>query len=315
MITTINHAPMNMTATTSSCLIRYIEIWKPDPDMPGRVILESCNVVESDALRPVTSSTSALAAGEGIVGSAVQQRGPVIYQDMPSVDLERMRNESGVDINAVLAFPVFDDHDLVNVIAFGFVQGYGAVELWSRDDRDELSISGSFYRGLESFEYISQHVRFPKGAGLPGYCWKFNQATMLNDPASNPNFIRSFDRDPATLSAVIGIPVSREYGFPSAIMLLLSSAEIPLARYIGIAKVESGKPTDEIPAPPCTVVAIEGSTLEGEEVSWQSEITDQVAASRSVVLFSQDNSNLDAAGIAIPCFSKGAIDRLIFFKF
>ena len=315
MNTTINQNKPVMTATTASCLIRYMEVWTPDPDVANRVQLQSANVIEPGNLRGVAASVTEVTAGDGIVGSAVQQRAPVIYQDLPSVDISRISAESGVEITAVLAFPVYDNEDLVNVILFGFVDGYGAVELWSRDDRDELAISGSFYRGLEQFEYISQHVKFPKGAGLPGHCWKFNEPKMINDPASNPNFIRSFDRDPAQLDSVIGIPVSREYGFPSAIMLLLSSAQTPVANYASIAKVSSEKPTEAMPFPPIAISTIEGSTEESESVTWHQEVVDQIAKTRSVTVVAANEANGHCPGIAIPCFAKSVVDRVVFFMF
>ena len=304
-----------MTATTASCLIRYMEVWTPDPDVVNRVQLQSANVIESGNLRSVAASVTEVTAGEGIIGSAIQQRAPVIYQDLPSIDLTRISNESGVEITAVLAFPVYDGQELVNVVLFGFVDGYGAVELWSRDDRDELAISGSFYRGLESFEYMSQHVKFPKGAGLPGYCWKFNQPKMLNDPASNQNFIRSFDRDPATLVSVMGIPVSRKYGYPSAIMLLLSSEQTPISQYQSIAKVSSEKPNEETPFPPIVISAIEGSTQDSDSVTWHQQVVDQIAETRSVTVVAASDANGQSPGIAIPCFAKAVVDRVVFFKF
>ena len=180
-----------MTATQSNCLIRYIEIWSPGTGGDDRLHLDSCKVVQPGAYRDVGSSVTTLAAGEGIAGSALQQRAPVIFQGLPGVELSRISAQSGVAITAMIAFPVFDEHELVNVIGLGLVEGDSAVEIWSRDDRDELAISGSYYHGLESLDYISRYVRFPKGAGLPGHCWKYNQPKMLTQPATHPGFICS----------------------------------------------------------------------------------------------------------------------------
>ena len=56
------------------------------------------------------------------------------------------------------------------------------------------------------------------------------------------NFIRSFDRDPADLGQCIGLPISREYGFPASILLLLSNSERPLGSAIDVWRCESQKP-------------------------------------------------------------------------
>ena len=103
MNTITQEPPSLMTATTDSCLIRYLEIWVPAAD--GSVVLESANVVDATQLRAVFPSVTKFNVGEGAIGSAVKQRAPVIFQDLPSTDLERVKNESGVEISAILVFP------------------------------------------------------------------------------------------------------------------------------------------------------------------------------------------------------------------
>lgn len=308
--------PLTMTATTASCLIRYVEVWTPEPDNPQQVVLESANIINPENLNPISPSVTRFNEGEGAIGSAIRQRAPVIFQDMPCADLERIRSETNVDISALLAFPVYFEDKLINVIALGLIEGHGAAEIWTRDDRDELSISGSFYRGLDSFEYISQHVKFPKGAGLPGVCWKQGIPKMVNDPSANPNFIRSFDRDPAKLESVIGLPISRTYGYPASILLLMSSEANPLSKYSAIVKVEAEEPTEEVPLPAMQATAIECSSDGSESLSWQQAAIDGVSnCGRSSILTGDDIGDGYHAAIAVPFSKKGRTDRVMILAF
>ncbi len=313
MTTATQDHPPSMTATTN-CLIRYIEIWVPGND--GSVVLESARVVDADCLRALTPQITTFQLGEGLIGSAVKQRSPVIFQDLPSTDLQRVRDQSGVPVTAMLAFPVYLEDRLINVIAVGLVDGDGAAEIWTRDDRDELSVSGSIYRGLDSFEYMSQHVRFPKGAGLPGYCWKFGVPKMLSDPGTNPNFIRSFDRDRAALTSVVGLPISRSYGYPESILLLMSSQSIPLANYAAVLKVDAALPEDDAPFPPITVTSIENSSQEDDDIDWQQTAVDQMAACGSCCLIDEEALCGGFKGVvAIPFTKKGRVDRAVLLAF
>ena len=307
---------LTMTATTASCLIRYVEIWTPAPDNPQQVILESANIIDPESLSPVSPSVKIFNDGEGAIGSAMRQRAPVIFQDSPCADLERIRHETNVNISAILAFPVYFEDKLINVIAFGLIEGHGAAEIWTRDDRDELSISGSFYRGLDSFEFISQHVKFPKGAGLPGVCWKQGIPKMLNDPNGNPNFIRSFDRDRAKLTSVIGLPISRTYGYPASILLLMSSEANPLSNYGALVKVEADEPTEDVPLPAMQATAIECSSDGGESISWQQAVVDSVAGcGRCSILAGDEIGDGYHAAIAVPFSKKGRTDRVLILAF
>ncbi len=308
--------PHIMTATTASCLIRYVEVWTPSPDNPGQVILESANLINPENLTPISPSVTRFNDGEGAIGSAMRQRGTVIFQDMPCADLERVRNETGADITAFMAFPVYFEDKLINVVAFGLIDGHGAVEIWTRDDRDELSISGSFYGGLEAFEYISQHVKFPKGAGLPGVCWKQGIPKMVNDPNGNPNFIRSFDRDPAKLTSVIGLPISRSYGYPASILLLMSSEANPLAKYSAIVKVEADQPTEEVPLPKMQATAIECGSNGSESISWQQAAVDSVAnCGRCSIVTGDPIGDGYHSAIVVPFSKKGRTDRVMILAF
>ena len=181
---------------------------------------------------------------------------------------------------------------------FGLAVGNGGLEIWSRDDRDELAISGSYYQGLPSFEFISQHVRFPKGAGLPGACWKEDRPRIIAQPQTAPDFIRSFDRDPAHLGDCVGLPIGREYGFPAAILLLLSDENLPLALKLDVwHKQSESSSSDEI--------VFSGTRPETANATWCQAICDQLIESPNALLLDQSSALLPnnyQSGLFLPFY-------------
>ncbi|MEM7315033.1 MAG: GAF domain-containing protein, partial [Planctomycetota bacterium] len=249
-------------------------------------------------------------------GSAWKQQGPVILQDMPCAELQAANERTGMQLESLVAIPILDGHKLINVVVLGIGPGYGGLEIWSRDDRDELSLSGSFYRGLDSFEYMSQFVRFPRGSGLPGACWKECRPKMVNNPDTNPNFIRSFAKDPAFLDTCLGIPVSRDFGSSAYVLLALSSSQCPLAKQIDVVSCESGKPTEDEPHP--TVAPIEVFSTQGSLMNdgWIATVCDQLAVSRKAILSRSgiQRDDRENASLVIPFFERNRLTSYVALK-
>ena len=295
-----------------NCLVRYVEIWRPDSD---RLILQSATVLESSDARKVEHSKSMIRQGDGIAGSAWQQKAAVIFQDRPCIVLQQAERETGIELAAMLAVPFFENGALVNVIVFGFGRGHGGVEIWARDDRDELSISGSFYDGLPTFDFMSRHVRFPKGAGLPGNCWKRSQPGMISQPGMNPDFIRSFDQDPAELATCLGVPISHEYGYPASILLFLSSTDSPFARRIDLLTCDTDAPTEEEPFPGIEITDWQSSdeSISDFQIRWNS-VCKRLASTRQAILMDRSQTDLPNgfhSALVIPLFSKQQISNVI----
>ena len=139
---------------------------------------------------------------------AWNQRSAVILQEAPSELLQRISTQNGLELTALIAYPIIHGHDVLSVVVLGIGCGPGAFEVWSRDDRDELSISASYYSGLKSLEFISRYVRFPKGAGLPGVVWKSRQPKLVVNLAKSPDFMRSFDSGETQPDTGLGLPVA-----------------------------------------------------------------------------------------------------------
>ncbi len=293
-------------------LINFIEVWRYQP-LPNEVVddgqagslrLEKAIRIDDGVPSQIERSTTEIAKGEQIAGSAWQQESPVILQGLSSAEIQIAAQEADVPITAMLAIPIYREFILVDVIVLGLAQGNGGIELWTRDDRDELGISGSCYRGLESFEFISRFVKFPKGAGLPGYSWKFGQPRIIDRPQTNPDFIRSFDRDPAHIERCIGLPIGREYGFPASVLLMLSDQSTPFANEMDVWHCASESPTEEHPSPKIRFQNSHSEVGSEEKQKWCQTICDQIAETRSTVLISQGNELPPQfeLGIAMPIF-------------
>jgi hypothetical protein len=215
------------TVPTHSTLVQYIEVWDAETDGQSMRLQRHArlrgNVVDSD------TSDLRVRCGEGLAGMAWNQRHAIILQEAPSGLLQRIGTKNGLELTALIAYPVIRGHEVLSVIVFGISAGPGAIEVWSRDDRDELSISAGYYSGLKSFEFISRHVRFPKGAGLPGSVWKTGQPRLARDLAHSAGFMRSFAADETELHTGLGLPVGTSAGNSESILLLLSSNVKPIA--------------------------------------------------------------------------------------
>lgn len=314
--------PMSVTSTTS--LIRYVEIWQVGADAqsePQKLSACVACAFADEEVRSIDCSGKKVDAGEGIAGSAWKQNATVVIQDRESTILKEASEKSGLELTAVVAVPFVNDRHSVTIVVFGLSDGFGGLEVWSRDDRDELSISGSYYEGLDSFEFISQYVRFPRGSGLPGNSWKSRRPRMVKDPGVDANFIRSFAKDPADLSACVGIPVTCEYGSDGAVLLLLSATQQPIARQIDILRCESATPNEHDGFPPVKLIGHESTALVTEEAAFarRAQATcDRLAQTRNVMWLAADDHCVpeDAqASLLVPFFDKHQIRSVLQLSF
>ncbi len=215
------------SVATSGTLVQYIEVWNADDD--GQSMLLQSHTRLRGSMVDSGTSDRRVRSGEGLAGMALNQRHAIILQESPSELLQRIGAKNGMELAALIAYPIMKGHQVLSVIVFGIVSGPGAFEVWSRDDRDELSISASYYSGLKSFEFISRHVKFPKGAGLPGAVWKTGQPKLAPDLIHGAGFMRSFAADETELNTGLGLPVGSSAGNSESILLLLSSNAKPIA--------------------------------------------------------------------------------------
>lgn len=214
-------------AANQSTLVQYIEIWIPEDDGQAMRLMDHARLNGS----VVDSATPGrrVHSGEGVAGMAWNQRSAIILQESPSELLQRIGIQNGLELTALVAYPIMRGHDVLSVVVFGISDGPGAFEIWSRDDRDELSISSSYCSGLRSLEFISRYVKFPKGAGLPGKVWKSGQPKLAADLTNNPTFMRSCEADETVLQTGLALPVGSAAGNSDSVLLMLSAEQMPIA--------------------------------------------------------------------------------------
>lgn len=212
----------------SELLIRFVEVWHADQEthkvVPVNAIAMPENASQSSASPYIHSDEL-----QAMVSEACQSKSVAFIRHTDS-SLDALSEHTGCQIVAILCIPVVRERAVQGAVLLGLSDVYGAIEIWGRDDRDELSISDGHYAGLPSFEYITRYTRFPKGAGLPGGVWKSGSARVARKLDKSSAFIRSFGCDPATVSAAVALPIADSLGFPKSVLMFLQAAKHPLSR-------------------------------------------------------------------------------------
>lgn len=303
-------------ATGTDTLVRYVEVWLPNEDAT-RLNLQSSQLVGPERTRPSHNVTS-VASGEGLAGGAWEQKSATILQEHPSELLKTISDQCGAKITAVMAIPVFCQQAIKGVVVLGFGDGDGAAEIWTRDDRDELAVSVSYYAGLPSFEFISRYTRFPKGAGVPGQVWKTAEPHLLQNLGQSDSFIRSFGNDPAEISAVVGIPTGNVGGFPASVVLLLSAKATPLANMTELWNCETNTGDSGSELVVTRTIGVRGEpqdfTAEDTHESWRKSVLRIVDDSKVPALLTSDDVELPAGAtciLTLPVFRQAEITGVL----
>lgn len=211
-----------MTIATYQPIIHAAEVWTAD---------------ESNALRPSESLTDfKLAVAKEVVERAATTLSPVI------VHRDDLENSNGVtDFQAAMAIPIIADRQVKACLVLSLAcptNSMGAFEIWSRDERDELGLNGAVFSGLRRFATISNHVRFPRGSGLPGQSWEDRQAKLITGLGSNPNFMRAAGARAGGLDVGVGLPVMTTEHDLNSVILILSSVSTPIAKLFEVWDIE-----------------------------------------------------------------------------
>ncbi|MFK7817245.1 MAG: hypothetical protein AB8G99_00880 [Planctomycetaceae bacterium] len=299
----------------ATLLVRYIEVWQVD-ETGQQLTLIANRCIDNPDATPVAEKT-VVGPGEGIAGRAWNQKSATVLQEEPSELIASLSQQAGTDLAGVVAIPTFDRTEIRGVVVLGLGTGHGAIEAWSRDERDELSLSSSWYGGLPGFEFISRYVRFPKGAGIPGEVWKTRRPQLAREPGRNPRFVRSFENDPAHLTTAVGIPVGSDSGFASSVLLLLPSSAVPLANDFELWATRSGRNEDESITPILETVQTAAGLFDKSSNDWRIRIAEQVARTAAPQLITDTKLLPDPARVclAVPTYHDGeliAVWTLIF---
>ena len=216
-------------------LLRAVETWTLD-DRGERLTWRSGAYGELDAFRAASVDES-FACGEGLPGAAWETRGPVVMHHLSAGVFKRAAAAREAGLAAGIALPCFRGDQLQGVVVFLCDDGanaQGAFEVWSRNHREELGLTDSYYANLERFGVISQHVKFPRGSGLPGETWESHFPLLVSNLGRSKAFMRAAGAKADGLATGLGVPVMRTALELDSVVVLLSSARTPLARAIEV---------------------------------------------------------------------------------
>ena len=300
-------------------LVRYVEVWTPNEDAT-RLTLVATQVTGPITRKKPKHKVVSVAKGAGLAGTAWQQKAVSIVHRDDVGQLDRINVRSDHDLTAVLAIPVFFQQEIRGVVVIGLGDGFGAAEIWTRDDRDELAVSASHYAGLESFEFITRYTRFPKGAGVPGRVWQSGLPYLLQKLGHSDSFIRSFGNDEAEIGAAIGLPIGHERGFPASVLLLLSSTATPIASLTELweceqsAVVDAGMPVARL----IGVTRIAGGSVSvgsgSSPEAWQFELLQKTESAGQPLLVTAEEAELPTGAkfnLSIPLFKNDVLRNVL----
>ncbi|MEP3478991.1 MAG: hypothetical protein ABJZ55_07075 [Fuerstiella sp.] len=225
----MNTATVPQQILNTDLLIRFVEVWHIDEASQQPVPMNAI-ALNDDSSQPTPSQHVHSDDIQAILRSACETK-TVAMIDSTDDALVSLSQHVGCEISLMLCFPIVQERQVRGAIVIGLSDVHGAIEVWGRDDRDELAIINGHYSGLPSFEYITRYTRFPKGAGLPGGVWKSGVAKVANKLEKSSAFIRSFGCDPASVSAAVALPFADMLGFPKSVVMFLQAAQQPLSRH------------------------------------------------------------------------------------
>ncbi|MEM6798966.1 MAG: GAF domain-containing protein [Planctomycetota bacterium] len=223
-------------------LVYAVEVWRPND--AGDCLTWSWGACGDRSAIEEGRCSRQYGHGEGLIGRAWSQRSPAIAYGTKG----SLAEEFGTDgVKHAIAIPAIKGDACRGVVVFlcdNSDDQQGAFELWPPNDRGELSLDQAWHPNLERFGLISQHVKFPRRAGLPGKVWNDRFPRVMGALGTSKDFVRVAGAKADGLSTAIGIPFMKSAMDLEAVLLLLSAAKSPIAR---VAEVWAADPeTDEL---------------------------------------------------------------------
>ena len=217
-----------MCSVTFEPLIRDAEVWSRASDPESEV----GDLSLTSSFRSVANARSST-----ILEQIETHRVPVLDREPPGgIDEGPSASEE-----IVLGIPVFAASELRAVVIIYVdwpANARGAMEIWSRDDRDELGLNGAVFSNLSRFAGISRHVRFPRGSGLPGRCWEERDAKLIVGLGKDVNFMRSAGARAGGLEVGLAIPVLETEHDLNSVVCLLSAHSPSMLRGVEMWDVQ-----------------------------------------------------------------------------
>ena len=297
--------------TSDDYFIGFVELWLPNEESTELIRVAAISTKSRQAASSIEQQAR-VGPGEGIAGAAWNQKSAIVFDAETSRLLNQFGGDFDQQLGAIVALPTFRHNEVRGVLVLGLTTSFGAAEVWSRDDRDELGIAAGHYCGLPSFEFITRYTRFPKGAGVPGAVWNSRRPKITQDLAKNSSFIRSFGNDPAEVSAAIGLPVGSISGFPACVVLLLQTVDSPLSRRTEVIDCEIVPATDttdeRVNAAFTTVI---GRADAEPCEAWHQVLTAEVCANCAPVVLDANADSGAEFHVGWPVFSGNQIESIL----
>lgn len=186
-------------------IVKQVDVYRPDAD-GERLWLQGADGV-------------GCALGEGLVGRAWQEGVPVI--------------ESTDDQTMAVAIPCLQADACRGAVVLHCEVAEdlrGAFEVWLRNDRGELGLASQWHAGLERLARITQYIKFPRNAGLPGRVWDDRFPRVLGALQDSKHFIRVSAARSEKLISAIGIPFMRRPPELDGTLLILNAQDSPIAK-------------------------------------------------------------------------------------
>jgi len=185
---------------------------------------------DSDAWGDVPTETS---VGEDIAGLASLNGNPVVLTKFSELPEPRQRVLRETQATCCIGYPCIRAGEVRSVVIMTLSAGdsaVGAVEKWSRDDRDELGLHANYCANLDLLSKISPFTKFPRGAGLPGQSWETRRPRLIENLAASADFMRASSARLGGIDVGLALPVMKTAHDLDSVLLLLSATRSPLAQ-------------------------------------------------------------------------------------
>ena len=213
--------------------IRVVEIWLPDRD---HSLLEFGGGLYGSAKAfAAISRAMCFGRGEGLPGQAWESGRPVVLKQFEGSNFRRTSAAKAEGLTCGIAMPIFagDRLNAVVVIFCGDDQAHaGAIELWHNDpsvSTDMRLHDGYYGTTAEVFEFMSRHMSFRKGTGLPGLAWSSGLPVFMPDLGKGTRFIRADNAVKVGINRGFAIPCSTR-GHDVYVLAFLSALATPIVR-------------------------------------------------------------------------------------
>lgn len=213
--------------------IRVIEVWVPDAE---HSVLEfgAGHYGDTKGFEAISRSLC-FGRGEGLPGQAWECGHPIILKDLQGSYFRRGQAAAAEGLTCAIALPFFAHNRLTSVLVIfcGDDESHvGAIEVWRNvaASSPDMTLAEGYYGGTaEVFEFMSRHMSFRKGNGLPGRAWDSDLPVFMSNLGKGTRFLRADTALRVGINRGFAIPCSTS-GRDTYVMAFLSALATPIVR-------------------------------------------------------------------------------------